>query len=127
MESHQLMNAFVQVKKMGNLCNEVMDLSQQLAEALDRNDRVSVQMLVSMRQEPIEKLQIADHALRQQINDLGPENGQYLADLLNGGPGTNDEEKAFAAQVAANSRVLHKVIELDKVLNQKIKRESEGS
>lgn len=126
MESHQLMNAFVQVKKMGNFCNEVMDLSQQLAEALDRNDRVSVQMLVSMRQEPIEKLLIADRALRQQIDDLGPENGQYLADLLNGGPGTNDEEKAFAAQVAANSRILRKVIDLDKVLNQKIRRESEG-
>ena len=127
MESNQLMDAFVQVKRMGNFCNEVMDLSQQLAEALDRNDRVSVQMLVSMRQEPIEKLQLADRALRQQINDLGPENGQQLADLLNGGPGKTDEEKAFAAQVAANSRVLRRVIDLDKVLNQKIKRESEGS
>lgn len=127
MESRQLMDAFVQVKKMGNFCNEVMDLSQQLAEALDRNDRVSVQMLVSMRQEPIEKLQVADQSLRRQISDLGPVDGQYLADLLNGGPGSNDEEKAFAAQVAANSRVLRKVIDLDKVLNQKMKRESEGS
>ena len=42
MEQDDLMKALVQVKRIGNLLNEVLDISQQLAEALDRNDQVSV-------------------------------------------------------------------------------------
>ena len=41
MEQDDLMKALVQVKRIGNLLNEVLDISQQLAEALDRNDQVS--------------------------------------------------------------------------------------
>ena len=36
-----------------NLLVETMDLSQQLGEAMDRGDDVSVRLLVAMRQEPI--------------------------------------------------------------------------
>ncbi len=116
------MNALVQVKKIGNTCNEVLDLSQQLADALDRSDEVSVNMLVSMRQEPIDKMVTADGALRQQLDALGEEDSKRLAYLLNGGEGETQEELALAAQVASNSRLLAKVTELDKVLNRKIKR-----
>jgi len=124
MESQMLMDALVQVKRMGNLCNEALDLSQQMAEAMDRSDYVSLQMLVAMRQEPINKMQVADQALRQQLVELSPEDSKRLAALLNGGEGATDEEKAFASQVAANSRMLKRVLELDGVLNQKINKET---
>lgn len=124
MESQMLMDALVQVKRMGNLCNEALDLSQQMAEAMDRSDYVSLQMLVAMRQEPINKMQVADQALRQQLIELPPEDSRHLAALLNGGEGGTKEEKVFAAQVAANSRMLKRVLELDGVLNQKINKET---
>lgn len=123
MEKKELMDAFVQVKRMGNFCNEVLDISQQLAEALDRNDQVAVNMLVAMRQEPIDKLQLADQALRRQLADASPEDAKYLAALLNGGAGTTEEEKALEKQVASNARLIRRVVELDRVLNQKINRE----
>ena len=44
-------------RKKYNQLSEVMDLSQQMAEALDRNDQVSVRMLLFMRQDPILQLE----------------------------------------------------------------------
>lgn len=118
------MDAFVQVKRMGTLCDETLDLSRQMAEAMDRSDYVSLHMLVAMRQEPINKMQAADQALRQQLLELPPEDSKRLAALLNGGEGGTKEEKAFAAQVASNSRMLKRVLELDGVLNRKINKET---
>ena len=64
------MKALVQSKRMGNLLNEVLDLSRQIAQALDRNDQVAVEMLIAMRQEPITKLEEAKQALQEQGEDL---------------------------------------------------------
>ena len=56
METSALMDAHVQAKRIYNLLNEVMDLSRQMAEAMDRDDQVAIRMLVSMREEPVRKL-----------------------------------------------------------------------
>ena len=52
MEASILLDAHVQAKRIYNLLNEVMDVSRQMAEAVDRDDQVAIQMLVSMREEP---------------------------------------------------------------------------
>ena len=122
MEQDALMKALVQLKRMGNLLNEVLDLSQQLAEALDRNDQVSVEMLVAMRQEPIDKLEETDQALRDQLAALPPETGRRLTDLMNGDSPAEAHEKLLTDQIAANRRRLSQIIELDKILNQKLSR-----
>ena len=122
MEQDALMKALVQLKRMGNLLNEVLDLSQQLAEALDRNDQVSVEMLVAMRQEPIDKLEETDQALRDQLAALPPETGRRLTALLNGDSPAEAHEKLLTDQIAANRRRLSQIIERDKILNQKLSR-----
>ena len=104
-----LLDAQVQTKRMYSLLNEVMDLSRQLAEALDRNDQVTVQMVISMREEPIKRLRAAQSALEEQRNSLDPEAGKRL--------------EALASQVAINRRLLTQVLELDRVLNKKVTRE----
>ena len=84
MEQDRLAKALVQSKRMGNLLNEVLDLSQQRAEALDRDDQVSVEMLIAMRQEPIGKLEEVKRALEEQAGGLEPEEALRLSLLLNG-------------------------------------------
>ena len=59
MEQSVILKAHVQVKRIYSLLTEVMDLSKQLAEALDRNDQVTVRMLIAMRGEPVNTLDIA--------------------------------------------------------------------
>lgn len=122
MERNCMMDALVQLKRIGNLLNEVQDITQELAGATDRDDQVSVEMLVAMRREPIEKLAEGDRALRELISS-NPEDGRRLAELLNGAVAAADAaEQALVEQAAVNRRRLARVQELDRVLNQKLTR-----
>ena len=124
MEQEHWMKALVQSKRMGNLLNEVLDLSRQIAQALDRNDQVAVEMLIAMRQEPITKLEEAKQALQEQGEDLkNAEEALRLALLVNGGEPERSEEFPLAEQVAANGRRLKQVLELEQVLNRRITRD----
>lgn len=124
MEQERLMKALVQSKRMGNLLNEVLDLSQQMAQALDRNDQVAVEMLIAMRQEPITKLEETKRALQEQSAELEDrEQALRLALLLNGGEPERPEEAPLAEQVAANGRRLKQVLDLEQTLNRRIARD----
>lgn len=121
------MDALVQMKRTGNLLNELWDLTQQLGESIDRNDQVSTQMLIAMREEPLSKLQAADQALREQLEALPePEDVQQLAAMLNGGQPADPAQRTqqmLCEQVASNKRRLAQIIERDKMLNQRLGRE----
>lgn len=131
MTEKTVMDALVQMKRTGNLLNELEDLTRQLGQAIDRNDQVSMQMLVAMREEPLGKLQAADQAVREQLEALhGTEEATALAAMLNGGPPAQPGERTqqmLCEQVAANRRRLNQIIELDKVLNQRLGRENTTS
>lgn len=123
MEASTLLDAQVQTKRIYGLLNEVMDLSRQLAEAVDRNDQVAIQMLVSMREEPVRRLRQARQALKEQRDALEPETARRLSQLLNGEAAETEAEAPLAAQVGINRRLLEQVLELDRVLNRKVTRE----
>lgn len=124
MEQKYLTDGLVLTKRMGNLLNEVLDLSRELAQAVDRNDQVSVEMLVAMRREPIEKLAEVDEALRELVLSAPDgDTGAHLAGLLEGGPAELPEERMLSDLAASNRRRLSQVLELDKRLNQKLTRE----
>ncbi len=131
MTEKTVMDALVQMKRTGNLLNELEDLTRQLGQAIDRNDQVSMQMLVAMREEPLGKLQAADQAVREQLEALhDTEEAADLAALLNGGPPPQPGERTqqmLCEQVAANRRRLNQIIELDKVLNQRLGRGNTAS
>lgn len=122
MDEAALMNALVQTKRIYGLLNEVMDISRQMAEAVDRDDQVAIQMLVSMREEPVRRLRQARLALREQRDALAPEMSGRLSQLLNGGEAETQAEAPLVTQVAVNRRLLEQVLELDKVLNRKLTR-----
>lgn len=128
MTEKTVMDALVQMKRTGNLLNELEDLTRQLGQAIDRNDQVSMQMLVGMRGEPLDKLQAADQAVREQIEALRDgDEAAALKAMLNGGPPAQPGERTqelLCEQVAANRRRLKQVMELDKVLRQRLGRNS---
>ena len=128
MDEKAIMDALVQVKRTGNLLNELWDLTQQLGQALDRSDQVSIQMLIAMREEPLGKLLAADQALRDQLEALpNREDAAALAAMLNGGPPADTAQRPqvmLCEQVGSNHRRLKQVRELDRVLNQRLGREN---
>ena len=127
MDEKILMDALVQMKRTGNLLNELEDLTRQMAQSIDRNDQVSTSMLIGMRAEPLAKLQAADRALREQLESLrDTDTAAALASMLNGGAPVDPDERLqvmLCEQVAANKRRLKQIMDVDRVLNQRMARE----
>ena len=124
MEQGKILDVYAQLKRIYRNLDATMDLSRQMAEAVDRDDQVTVQMLLAMREEPIRELTNAREALKQQIAASVLEDAKHLRAILNGEEvETAEEERVLVNQVAANQRLLEQVQQLDKILNQKISRE----
>ena len=86
MDEKSVMDVLVLMKRTGNLLNEVEDMTRQIAQCVDRNDQVSLEMLVAMREEPLQNLQATDQALRDQLAGLpNRETAAKLAGMLNSG------------------------------------------
>lgn len=118
-----VMDALVQMKRTGNLLNELWDLTQQLGQSIDRNDQVSTQMVVNMREDPLGKLQATDRAIREQLEALSQEDAAVLAAMLNGGPPADPAQRPqqmLCEQVASNHRRLNQITGLDRVLSQRL-------
>ena len=118
MEQDRLAKALVQSKRMGNLLNEVLDLSQQMAEALDRDDQVAVEMLIAMRQEPILHLKELQTIIADRRSKI--EDDSRLQALLDGAPPQIREEAAYIDQVGIARRLLEQILVLDRRLNTRL-------
>ena len=115
-----LLDLQVLERKKYNLLNDVMDLSQQLATAMDRNDQVSVRMLVAMRQEPLTQLEEVKHNLSRRLLEFSPDDQDLAHRLLQGEAGSSPREQAVADQSNVNRRLLERIIELDRRLNHRL-------
>ena len=123
MTGAQLLDAQVQEKRRYELLSELFDLTRQLAEAVDRSDEVTIQMLLSMREEPLAQMRQVEENLIRQRAALAEEDGRRLEELLSGAPARRQEENALSEQVGANRRLLGQLVELDKRINKKVTRE----
>ena len=123
MTGAQLLDAQVQEKWRYALLSELFDLTRQLAEAVDRSDEVTIQMLLSMREEPLAQMRQVEENLIRQRAALAEEDGRRLEELLSGAPARRQEENALSEQVGANRRLLGQLVELDKRINKKVTRE----
>ena len=128
MTEKTVMDALVQMKRTGNLLNELEDRTRQMGEAIDRNDQVSLEMLISMREDPLGRLQAVDQAIRDQLELLTDKfEAAQLASMLGGGlPADSGErvQQQLYEQVAANNRHLKRIVELDRLLNERLAREN---
>ncbi|MBC5717989.1 hypothetical protein [Flintibacter faecis] len=123
MTGAQLLDAQVQEKRRYALLSELFDLTKQLAEAVDRNDEVTIQMLLSMREGPLAQMRQVEKNLTRQRSSLSEEDGRRLAELLSGAQAQRQEENALSGQVGTNRRLLGQLVELDKRVNKKVTRE----
>ena len=107
-------------RKKYNYLSEVMDLSQQMGEALHRNDQVSVRMLLSLRQDPILQLEELKRSIQMKQESLPAEDRKRLAELLAEAAPENEAEERYARQAGAARRLLERVIEVDRRLNRRL-------
>ncbi len=103
--------------------SEIFRLTQEMAEGLSRDDRVSVQMTLGMRGEELEKIQECDHKLRLFLNSVPPELGEWLTDVI-GGKGNSEQygkEGTLIVRLAGNTRtVWERTMTIDRHMNKRL-------
>ena len=114
MNANQWMDLTVLERKKYNYLCEVLDLTQQLGQSLDRNDPVSSKMLVSLRQEPIQSLDELNRSILQRKEEFSPEEQSRISELISGAAPADGPETAFCNQVNLARRQLERVLELDR-------------
>lgn len=114
------MDLTVLERKKYNLLSEVMDLSKQLGEVMDRNDDVSVRIMLAMRQEPLLKLQELKHVTDIKRNELSPEDRERISALSQGAAPQGEEETTYQNQAGSARRLLERIVELDERLNRRM-------
>lgn len=120
MRQSDLAEAMALEKKLYLKLSEVLDLTRQLADSLDRQDPVTIRMLLSMRQTPIYELQELNGQIELKQYDLPDrEVGHYRA-LLSGAEAPGEGEEPLARQAATNRRLLERVVQLDRQVNRKL-------
>lgn len=114
MNASQWMDLTVLERKKYNYLCEVLDLTQQLGQSLDRNDPVSSKILISMRQEPIQSLEELNRSIQQRKGEFSPVEQQRISELISGAAPMDDPETAFCNQANLARRQLERVLELDR-------------
>lgn len=109
-------------RKYGSL-NEIQKTTQEMQDALSRNDRVSMEMLISMRQEEIERAADCDRDIRYLLSILEPDKRERVRGWLN--EGTAKEADGFEAvkisEIASSvKKVLERTIQVDKQMSQRV-------
>lgn len=103
--------------------SEVSRITQEIAEALSRDDRVSTQMLLGMRQEEMDKWEKSLKDMEVLERAYPPELQNRLQNLLKTRTAKEPctpEEIRIAELLTNTHTVIGKAIEIDKHLNTKI-------
>ena len=100
-------------KKKYNHLVEIQDVTRQLAEGLDRNDQVSVRMLVAMRHDPIRLLAEVDNSGKMRMATMPEEDRKRIREVTGGAEPQDDGERVFQEHASKTRRLLEQVVRLD--------------
>lgn len=104
--------------------NETLGITRELAEAVDREDQVSVRLLLSSRQMPILELQELNAAMDLKRCELsGADEAAFDRLVTQRGAAETPEEAELAEQLARNRRLLEQLSALDRRVSEKLCRE----
>ena len=114
----QAQQLLTQLRRRYTALSETLDLTVQLGESLDRGDRTSFGLLLTMRQESILRLQASDQAIHTLCASLSDDMQQKWQALLDGGLPEDEEGQLLARQMAQNRQLLDRLLPLNQWLEQ---------
>ena len=114
----QAQQLLTQLRRRYTALSETLDLTVQLGESLDRGDRTSFGLLLTMRQESILRLQASDQAIHTMCASLSDDMQQKWQALLDGGLPEDEEGQLLARQMAQNRQLLDRLLPLNQRLEQ---------
>lgn len=118
--NEQWMALLVQLRKRYSTLTEVYDLTVQMGEALDRDDGQSFSMLLSMRQEPLLRMQELDQNIRRIGETSASEIQGRWQSLQDGDAPHSADEDMVVKQMQQNKRLIDRLVPLDSRINQSL-------
>ena len=100
--------------------NEVLSVTEQMVESMERNDKFSVSMLLSMREDPVRQAQEIQDQIGEYLLQMPEADAIRANELLTGTENGQGMESALSNQVAQNRRLLDRIIRLDKFISQRL-------
>ena len=97
--------------------HEVYELTRQIAEAADRRDELSIEMLLGEREIPLRAAYETAAQIREELENLPEAEAARLDALLRGEDAGTEEEAELADQVTQYRRLVGAIIETDKRLS----------
>lgn len=116
--NEQWMKLLVQLRKRYTALTETLDLTMQMGETLDRNDRTSFSMLLAMRQEPVLRMQELDGNIRRIVEIDAPDIEARWRALVRGDNPQNADEQMIVNQMQQNKRVIERLVPIDSRISQ---------
>ena len=105
-------------RKRYTVLTEVMEITEELSDAFQRQDQVSVRLFLSMRQEPINQLREYQAIQRKRCAALPDEESEVLTGE---GSGDGSEQlKALEKLAGQNRNLLERVQEADRQISMKL-------
>lgn len=106
-------------KEMYRALTELEELTQELDQAVSRGDKVSVQMFLSMRRDPLNRMAQHQAALRRQYTDLSAEDARLLRALLEDtSPPACTGSEELVRQAGRNRTILQRIVRADRKISQ---------
>ena len=113
----QWMKLLVQLRKRYTALTEMYDLTVQMGEALDINDRTSFSMLLAMRQEPVLRMQELDGNIQRIVETDAPDIEVRWQALVAGDTPRDADEQMVVNQMQQNKRVIDRLVPIDSRIN----------
>lgn len=115
MDSQVIAAALATERKCYAALTEVMELTQDLSDAVQRQDQVTVQMFLSMRQEPINQLKEYRSLQRKRCASLPEEESAALWKVLTGkGADGTGQLQELEKVVGQNQSLLERIQQADR-------------
>lgn len=114
----------IQAQGRYRVLNEVLQITKEIADALSRDDRVSVQMLLGMRQDEINNLSRSEQSIFTLLGCATGKEKEEIQALLKGEREAAKEdsfEKRKIGEIGQNNKKIRtKIVELDRAISTKL-------
>ena len=117
-----LKGILINMQRKYNKINEIHDLTKELENALHRNDNVSMNMVLAMRQQAMLDVDKIDADTNMRIRNMIPEEALRVRKFINQEniEFNIQEERLISDLNGKIKRALQNIIIIDKVLNKKV-------
>lgn len=115
-----VMDFHILQRKKYNLLKEVLELSLEIGQSMDRNDQSCLRKNLAMRQDPIAKLSEIKNQTLFELDRLSADDAEHIRLVMSGKKAESKVEQALLQQIQESDLLLDKIMVLDEKINKRV-------